>query len=140
MFRELIGSLVYLSTRTRRDISTAVSTHGKFTDRYEKRQWRDLQHLIRYIKETQHYGPSLKQRNKSNILEAWCDVYWDRDDANRISRTGFIITLNGNPVLCKSKVQTSTAPYTADKEFHALAHCIRDILWFRDVLSEIVLY
>ena len=117
-FRELIGSLLYLSTRTRPDISTAVSMLSKFVARPGKNQWRDLQHLIRYIKGSENYGLSLHKGNLTNKLEAWCDADWARDCTNRRSRTGYLITFNGNPVLWKSKLQTSTALSTSEADFY----------------------
>lgn len=114
-YRELVGSLLYLSTRTAPDISTAVFLLGKFTARPGKKQWSDLQHLIRYVKGTLHHRLSLKRDDSSNVLESWCDAYWARDYGNRRSRTGIIITFNGNPILWKSKLQTTTALSTADE-------------------------
>jgi len=50
-FRELIGSLMYLSTCTRPDISYAVNSLSQFNNNFGNEHWIAAKRILRYIKE-----------------------------------------------------------------------------------------
>jgi hypothetical protein len=55
-YRELLGSLTYLSTTTRPDISFAVSHLGQFNNCYGKEHWTAAKRVLRYLKGTTDLG------------------------------------------------------------------------------------
>ena len=55
-FRKVLGALLYLCTRTRPDISTAVSMLSKFQSKPSMQHWKMLKHVVRYLLGTEHYG------------------------------------------------------------------------------------
>lgn len=61
--------LIYLSTRTRTDVSTAISMIVKFTDLVGKKKWNYLKYLVRYMKETVDHGIQLSDVVTNNVLE-----------------------------------------------------------------------
>ena len=56
LYQSAVGSLQYLATMTRPDISFAVSNVGKFSSQPTKEHWTAVKRIIRYLKGTQDYG------------------------------------------------------------------------------------
>lgn len=56
---------------------------------------------------------------------------------NQRSRTGLIVTLNGGPVICTSKIQTWTALSSSEAKLNAFASAINELKWLLIILIEI---
>lgn len=136
-FRKVLGALLFLSTRTRPDISTAVSMIAKFQSKPAIKHWKMVKNVVRYLIGTADYGILLPKWSKDVEVLCWTDADWARDLSNRRSRTGFLVTVNGGPVIWTSKLQSCTAQSTAEAEFNALSHAIREVKWLRLVLGEL---
>jgi hypothetical protein len=61
----------------------------------------------------------------------------DHSDTSAKSRTGYIITLGGCPILWKSQLQTEISVSTLESEYSALSASMRTLLPLRDLLGEI---
>lgn len=51
-YRSVLGSWLYLATRTRPDIATAVSMLAKFQQALTGRPWKAMEPLVNYLKGT----------------------------------------------------------------------------------------
>lgn len=129
--------LLYLSTRTRTDISTAVSLLGKFQADPGPVQWKYLQHLLRYLIQTPEYGLLYPTKNVRPTLEAYSDADWARDENKRCSRSGYVLLVNSAPVIWSSKLQPATAQSTAAAVFVTLQGCVREVDWVWVMIKEI---
>ena len=61
----------------------------------------------------------------------------DHSDTSAKSRTGYIITLGGCPILWKSQLQTEISLSTLESEYSALSASMRTLLPLRDLLREL---
>ena len=52
MYQAVVGSLLYLSTKTRPDIAYAVSSVARFCARPTKEHWIAVKRILRYLKGT----------------------------------------------------------------------------------------
>ena len=55
-YQSAVGKLLYLSTRTRPDISFAVCTVAKYTANPTEYHWKAVKHILRYLAGTVNYG------------------------------------------------------------------------------------
>ena len=136
-YRELLGSLLFLATRTRPDLMAAVSMLAKFQADPGIKHWKSLKSVIRYLKATSPYGILLPSGGAGVQLTAYSDADWARDQERRRSRTGYLLTVNGGPVVWCSKLQPATTMSTTEAEFYALSTCIRDVVWVRALLADL---
>ena len=136
-YHEILGALIYLSTRTRPDIATAVSMLGKFQADPGPTQWRHLQHLVRYLIHTSNHGLHIKAQKGRATLQAYSDADWAREEEKRRSRSGYLLLINGSPIIWSSRIQTATAQSTSEAEFFALHGCMREVDWVRGMLEEL---
>lgn len=111
--RHVLGSFLYLSSRTRPDISTAVSIIGKLQSNPGPKHWRAMKHSIRYLVSITEDGPLILNGSEKPILKVWSDADWTRDLSKRSSRTVYDVTFNSGPIIWCSKLQTATAESTS---------------------------
>jgi hypothetical protein len=61
-----------------------------------------------------------------------------QDPVSVKSRTGYVITYRGAPLMWVSKMQTQVALSTMEEEHIALSQSMRDLIPIREVLQEIM--
>eukprot|EP00957_Ditylum_brightwellii_P145305 11066846-Ditylum_brightwellii.AAC.1 len=80
-------------------------------------------------------------------LDCYCDAnfagLWgcknDQDPSSIESRTGFVLTLGGTPILWVSKMQSEIACSTMEAEYIALSHSMQELLpakWLVEELAQ----
>ena len=58
-YQSAVGSLLYLSSATRPDITFAVNNVTKFSEKSTKEHWSAVKSIFRYLKGTVNYGRSV---------------------------------------------------------------------------------
>lgn len=76
-YAQIIGSLVYLTTRTRLDISYAISRLSRYTNNQSILHWIALERVFEYLKSTIDYG--LNYVGYPAVLERYTDANWISD-------------------------------------------------------------
>ena len=64
-YQSIIGSLLYLSMRTRPDITFAVSLAARFSSKPASQHLIAIKHILRYLRGTIHYGLLFKKSSIS---------------------------------------------------------------------------
>ena len=80
-YMEAVGSLIYLATNTRPDISYAVSKVAEKMANPTKSDWNNVKRIFRYLKGTKEYGLYYDANDELTL-----NMYADADYANDISR------------------------------------------------------
>jgi hypothetical protein len=83
-YSQIIGSLMYLASATRPDISFAVSKLSRFVSNPRDDHWRALERVMRYLKGTTRYG--IHYIGYPKVLEGYSDANWI-SDANSLKAT-----------------------------------------------------
>ena len=68
-YREAVGSLLYLATKTRPDIAHAVQQVAQFCANPGKKHWEAIKYIYRYLCGTQKYG--IEYCADSKLLHAY---------------------------------------------------------------------
>ena len=103
-----------------------------------------IKRIIRYLKATKDKGMIISPDGKLN-LDLYVDAdfagLWnvgEADDPSTVrSRTGYVMTLGGVPVLWGSKLQTEIALSTMEAEYIALSMGMRELVPARELIKEI---
>ena len=115
--QKLSGSLIWLSTRTRPDITYAQSRISSMATKAPKRAFLEGMRVLRYLNGTKHYGLHFKAcRNSDEVI-----AYTDANFSIERSQTGAVIKLGVNVVAWRSMKQTESTISTAESEVQALA-------------------
>lgn len=130
-YREMIGSLMYITTSTRPDLSWVVSKLSQHLAEPKQQHWTTAKHLLRYLKGTIGQELHFQKCEKSLQLEGYSDADWAADKNDRRSTTGycFSLTKNGPVISWKSRKQPIVALSTCEAEYMALAATTQESMY-----------
>ena len=134
-FRRTIGSLQYLSL-TRPDLCFAVNRLAQFMHKPTVTHWQHVKRLLRYVKQTIHFGLLLR-RQTNPVIRGFSDADWGGDLDDRKSTTAYIIFLGDNPISWRTRKQKAVARSSTEAEYRALATAASDIAWIQSLLDEL---
>jgi hypothetical protein len=132
-YSELVGSLKYIATRARPDISYIVNNLCRFVSKPAKEHWEAAKRVLRYLKGTKTKGILF---STTEDLIGYSDSNFAGDPERRRSTSGVISTMAGGPVSWKSQIQKSTALSALEAEYQALSLAAREATWLRLLLQE----
>lgn len=98
-YRSMLESFLYLAARSRLDISAAVSMLANYRGMSAPEHWKAMMHVVKYIEGTIALGNLLPVKDRTIRLEVCSDANWTRDQSNRRSRTGTLISTSGAHVV-----------------------------------------
>lgn len=135
-YRELIGSLTYLSTISRPDITFATSFLSRYLDKPTRSLWIAAKRVLRYLKGTMDKELTYRCQKKENInnfsnISAFSDADWASDKTTRKSVSGALIYHQGNLISWSSKKQRTVSLSSAESEYIAAASCVSDLLFVK---------
>ena len=142
LYRNCVGSLLYLACWTRPDISFAVSELSRFVAAPCASHWEAAKRLMRYVKGTRDLGLIYSRPNstssveKPNTLWGYVDSDWAGCPDSRKSTSGYVLMLNGAAISWKSKRQSVVALSSAEAEFIAASSLVQEVIYVRRLLES----
>jgi hypothetical protein len=134
-YSQIIGSLMYLASATRPDISYAVSKLSRFVSKPGDGHWHALERVLRYLKGTMTYG--IHYTGNPKVLEGYCDANWISDTDELYATSGYVFLFGGGAVSLKSCKQTILTKFTMEAELAALDTTGAEAEWLRDFLLDL---
>jgi hypothetical protein len=139
-----VGKLNFLEKSTRPEIACAVHQCARFSSNPKQWHANAVKCLCRYLMATKDKGLILKaDTSKSFEVHVDCDFAgnWVQEDApndpsTAKSRTGFIISYGGCPVIWASKLQTEVALSSTESEYVGLSKSLRIAILMMSLLRE----
>jgi hypothetical protein len=95
-YSQIIGSLMYLASATRPDISFAVSKLSQFVLNLGDTYWSALERVLSYLKGTMSYN--IHFTGYLRVLEGYCDANWIFDVNELYATSGYAFFLGGGAV------------------------------------------
>jgi hypothetical protein len=140
----MIGKLNFLEKSTRPEIAYAVHQCTRFSSNPKQSHANAVKYLCRYLMATKDKGlilrPDLK---KSFEVHIDCDFAgnWVKEDAmndpsTAKSRTGYIISYGGCPVIWASKLQTEVVLSSTESKYVGLSESLRIAIVMMNLLKE----
>jgi len=144
-YRSAIGILQYLGNNTQPDCSYAINSCARFCIDPKEPHGKAVKRIARYIKDTYSEGIIVKPDMSNLSIDCHVDAdfagNWnlqDADDASGVkSRTGYLLTFGGVPLIWKSVQQTCIALSTMESEYIALSTAMRSLVHVRALMNEI---
>nr|ABF93649.1 retrotransposon protein, putative, Ty1-copia subclass [Oryza sativa Japonica Group] len=134
-YSQIIGSLMYLASATRPDISFAVSKLSRFVSNPGDDHWQALERVMRYLKGTMSYG--IHYTGYPKVLEGYSDSNWISDPDEIKATSGYVFTLGSGAVSWKSCKQTILTRSTMEAELTALDTATVEAEWLRELLMDL---
>ena len=143
-YRGVIGCLSYLTAMVRPDITYATQQCARYSHCPKSEHEQAVKRICRYLHATKDLGMTFRP-DPSKGLECYVDADWagnwhedftdDPQCAN--SRTGYVITYAGCPIVWASKMQTLIALSTTEAEYIALSTALREVISLMHLLNEL---
>ena len=136
-YREVVGSLIYVMTCTRPDLSFIVSKLSQHLSDPKEQHMVTAKHVLRYLKGTVEQELCYKRSDSKLKLVAYCDADWAADQNDRRSTTGYCFSLckTGPVISWKSKKQSTVALSTCEAEYMALAAATQECFYLLQLLK-----
>ena len=135
LFREIVGSLIYLMTCTRPDLSFVVNILAQSMSKPTVAHLSLAKFALRYLKGTASYG--LTYNKSPNIVYGFCDGDWGNlPDRRSISGYCFKLESNSSPVSWRSRKQPTVALSSCEAEFVSLAFAVQEAMFLRQLIVD----
>lgn len=135
-YREAIGCLQYLASRTRPDLLFTINFLSRFSNDPKDVHWTGVKRALKYLKGS--VGRGIKyEYNCASSITTYADADWAGDTTDRLSTSGVITLVAGGPVVFSSTKQTSVARSTCEAEYVALSQAARDTKWLKQLFEEL---
>lgn len=122
-YRKLVGSVMFLATTRRPDISFAISYLARYIHRYTHLHWTAAKSILRYLAGTKSIGIHLKGGEK---IEGYTGSDWAGDIPTRKSTGGYVFKVGDGRFSWKVKLQSVVAASSVEAEYIAQAQAIRE--------------
>lgn len=136
-YREAVGSLLYLSARTRPDLSFAVNFEARSNENPTANCIINVKRTLRYLKDTVNLGLFFKNKGNINVLNVYTDSDYAGDKETRKSTTGYVCFLNDGSVSWCSRRQPIVALSSTEAEFIAAAEALKEVIYLKNVIEEL---
>ena len=102
-YRNLIGSLLFISSATRPDVSYCANSLSRFQNCYDVTHFKYALRVLKYLYLTKNLKLVFRKSVKAEILDCFVDAERAGDPVDRKSTTGYVIRLYRNVIYCKSR-------------------------------------
>ncbi len=137
IFRVLIGSLLFLSTRTRPDIAYAVGCAARFCSNPTREHWTAAKRILRYLKGTVNLGLLYSPTGSPDFV-GYCDADWAGDMQDRKSTSGYLFMQGSAAITWRSCKQSCVSLSTTEAEYVALAEAAQEAVWLQKLNSDLL--
>jgi hypothetical protein len=143
-YRSVLGKVNFLEKSSRPEIAYAVHQCARFSNNPKQSHANALKYLCRYLMATKDKGLILRPDvSKSFEVHVDCDFAgnWVKEDAmtdpsTAKSRTGYIVSYGGCPVIWASKLQTEVVLSSTESEYVGLSESLRVAIVMMNLLNE----
>ena len=133
-YRQLVGSVLYLSMCTRPDIAQAVGALSRFCSDPCESHWTAAKALLRYLRGTLSH--KLVLGGGAPGIVGYTDADFAGERIQYRSTSGHVFLLNGGAVSWLSKLQETIATSTSESEYMACFMAVKEAVWLRQLLDE----
>jgi hypothetical protein len=131
-YQERIGSLMYLSTAARCDITYPVHQLARAMAQPTPELMNEIDHVFAYLARHAHVGLTF-EAGRAKRFEGFSDASWE----TRFSTSGWIVLFQGCAVTWGSTKQNCVALSSCESEIIALSEAAKDMVYFRKLFKGI---
>ena len=140
LYREMVGSLIYLMICTRPDICYAVSILSQFMANPSVEHLSMAKHVLRYVKGTIDHGLVYHKIQNIDIL-GYTDASW-ASTVDRKSMSGYCyqLAVDSSVVSWKCKKQPIVALSSCESEYIAMAYAMQEGSFLQQLMRDMLVF
>lgn len=136
-YREAVGSLMYLAVATRPDITFAVGNVSRYLEKPAEAHVNAVKRILKYVKGTLTMGIRFDGGNDLTFC-GYSDADYAGDKQTARSTSGYVFMFGGGIISWGSERQRSVALSTTESEYMAASYAIKELMWLKKLLSELL--
>jgi hypothetical protein len=134
-YQQIVGSLNYLATMTRPDITYAVNILARKMTQPTLLYYNYAKRILHYLKGTRELKLTFTN-SSNNLIEGFSDASFAENKEDRTSTGGYVFMMNGGAVSWKTEKQKIVTLSSTEAEYVALSHAAREAIWLRRLAEE----
>lgn len=131
----MVGSLLFIYSRTRPYIRAAVNILCRECARPHQQNLVAAKQVLRYLRGTNDFA--LELQCETEILTAFSDADWGNDRNDRKSVSGYFVQLGHSTIYWKCIKQICVAVSTMEAEYVPVSEATKAVLWLRSLLQDL---
>ncbi|KAF2883940.1 hypothetical protein ILUMI_22232 [Ignelater luminosus] len=138
LYRQAIGSLLYIAVNTRPDIAASVSILSRRVSNPRAHDWTEVKRILRYLKGTKHLQlkmGDLKKLNETQLV-GYADADWGGDQEDRKSNSAYMFFYHGGLISWSSRKQTCVSLLSTEAENILLVEACQEALRLKGLLED----
>jgi len=140
LYQSEIGSLLYLSLKTRPDITFNVNLGARFMSNPSQEHIKLIQNIWQYLLYTINTGIIYECSGSDLYLKGYSDSDWAGDINSRKSTSGYIFSLSpdlaiNNPISWNSLLQKSVALSSCEAEYMAIKEAVKEAIYLSNIFN-----
>ena len=137
IYRDLVGSLLYLAKQTRPDIMLTVNILSRHMNAPTNQHWMCGKQLLRYLQGSKCLKFT-QTKEATYFLVGESDADRSRDVNDRKSTTGYYFKLNGRGAALSwgVKKQATVAFSSPEAEYQGMAAAVQETLYLKQLLED----
>ena len=143
-YRAAVGALSYLQSMSRPDLTYCTHQAARFSNEQKLSHEEHVKRIVRYLWLTKDKGlefePDVSKGFECHVDADWAGNWhkdFSDDPSTALSRTGFVISYAGCPIIWKSCMQGLVALSTCESEYIALSTALREVIALMNLLKEL---
>ena len=128
IFHRIVAMLLFVCKRARPDVHVPVAFLTTRTTKSDVDDWKKLQRLLGYLKNTLHLKLHLSGQNGMPVIKWWVDAAYATNPDMK-SQTGCVMTLGNGAIISKSSKQKINAKSSTEAELIAASDMSGQMLW-----------
>ena len=134
-YANAVGSLMYSMICTRPDLAYPVGIVSRFMGNPIKDHWLGVKWITRYIRGSMKMKLCYRKGSEF-VLKGYCDSDYAADCDKRRSISGVVVTLGGNTISWRSRLQKVVTLSTTEAEYLAMNDAGKEALWLKGLLID----
>lgn len=136
-YRELVGSLMYLSIATRPDITYAVGIVSRYLEKPTIAHETAAKRILKYLRGTINFGIFYSNSDEIKLI-GYSDADYAGDSDTRRSTSGYFFEFGNGPISWCSERQKCVSLSTTEAEYIAASNAVKELVWLRRFINEIL--
>ena len=139
LYRNIVGSLIYIMTCTRPDLSYIVSKLSQHMAKPSQSHLSMSKFVLKYLKGTENYSLVFKKSTVPCKVFGYCDSDWG-GSTDRRSFCGYCYQMNehSSPISWKSKKQSNVALSTCEAEYISLTFAVQEAKFLQQLFTDMI--
>lgn len=142
-FQRIVGKYNFSSCMVRCDTAQATSQMARFMCNPSPKHHEHLLRIPQYLSNCPSKGLIYQKNHRHRKifgdfgLHCAVDASFADDYETSKSTTGYVIFMAGNPVVWRSKLQSTVSTLTCEAEYAAIFEAVKECTWVRNFLTEL---